>query len=510
MTDEPVAAGEETPVAGEGGVPPGGEASSEEVRSKWRLHRILDHVWGPTGSVILHIVAIIALLTLFQYTTAVKEPEIEITVIEPDAKDLEEFKKELEQLQPTDTTIAAPDAEITMETEPETFQGPQPEDFAALDIKADVSSPLVMKGLYAGRSASGRASSLRKFAGRYADATERAVMRALEWLKEHQEPDGSWIGDGRAASKTAMTGMALLTFLAHGETPQSERYGPTVEKAIKFLVADATAEGSFKEVDGNWYGHGIASYALSEAYSLTRIPAVKDAMDRVIARIVQGQQPTGAFNYRIRNSDTRRDSSVMGWMTQALKAGYVAGADVPGLREALDKAAEGYFLNYDADNKMFAYAPGQGGEDKVNGRMSNTCMATLCLTLVGKHNDPRTQSGLDSMESMTCEWGGGEGAVGGHTLYAWYYATQAKFHRGKKTWENWNNMFARTLVSNQNADGSWVGFTGTEQSYGPVYGTCLSALSLMVYYRFLPTYQPVEVEEAPAEQGADEIKVEVI
>jgi hypothetical protein len=70
-------------------------------------------------------------------------------------------------------------------------------------------------------------------------------------------------------------------------------------------------------------------------------------------------------------------------------------------------------------------------------------------------------------------------------------------------------MFARTVVSNQNSDGSWLGWGG-EEKYGPVYSTCLCALSLMVYYRFLPTYQPVEVEEAPADAGADEIKVEVI
>jgi hypothetical protein len=70
-------------------------------------------------------------------------------------------------------------------------------------------------------------------------------------------------------------------------------------------------------------------------------------------------------------------------------------------------------------------------------------------------------------------------------------------------------MFARMLVTNQNADGSWTPNGASEGTYGPVYATTLSALSLMVYYRFLPTYQPIEVEEAPKENQTDDILPEV-
>ena len=101
------------------------------------------------------------------------------------------------------------------------FAPPEPTvDFAALDIRNDIQSPLVMKGLFQGRSAGGRAAGLKNYAGQWGQYTEMSVIKALEWLKKKQNPDGSW-----NPNKTAMTGLALLTFLAHGETTSSEKYG---------------------------------------------------------------------------------------------------------------------------------------------------------------------------------------------------------------------------------------------------------------------------------------------
>jgi peptide/nickel transport system substrate-binding protein len=58
-----------------------------------------------------------------------------------------------------------------------------------------------------------------------------SVNKALMWLARVQNADGSW-----GNQSPAHTGMALLTFLAHGETPLSEQYGNTVQKAMKWLV----------------------------------------------------------------------------------------------------------------------------------------------------------------------------------------------------------------------------------------------------------------------------------
>lgn len=492
--------------------PSGGTQTGEQTSRPMNRHlrMMLDHVWGPTGSVVLHVVLAILLVRFVTGLREERQRDIEVEVMEAETRDLEELKQELEKIKETQVDIKAPDAEIVMDQPPEVTPTPTTpmEDFAALDIKAEVQSPLILKGLFAGRSAEGRAAMGAKFGGRYFGATEAAVLKALEWLKNHQLEDGSWEAEGGAKNKTAMTALALLAFLAHGETPTSERYGPTVERAIRFLVEKDWQGNRFRHVDGNWYAHGMAAYALSEAYALTRIPSVKTVAEQAVRRIVEGQQPTGAFDYKLNPSSTRRDTSVMGWMNQAMKAAYIANLDVPGLKEALDKGAAGFKTNFDAEKKMFAYAPGGEQFGEAGGRLPATCFAVLCLQLLGQGASPEAKAGFDSMRGMSADYNvPPQGAS--WPLYTWYYATQAFFHTGGSDWTNWNNTFAPSFVRAQNADGSWTPQHGREREYGPMYGTAFVALTLMVYYRFLPTYQPIKIEEAPAAQPEDEIRIDV-
>jgi hypothetical protein len=68
------------------------------------------------------------------------------------------------------------------------------------------------------------------------DLTENAVLRGLDWLRKVQNPDGSW-GE---RNKGAMTGLALLAFLGHGETGESQNYGLTVNKAVQWVIDEGT------------------------------------------------------------------------------------------------------------------------------------------------------------------------------------------------------------------------------------------------------------------------------
>src|SRR3989339_16800 len=111
-------------------------------------------------------------------------------------------------------------------------------------------SPVIMKGLYGNRTKGGREVALRAYGGGGGGGgyTEGAVMRALRWLKKNQQADGSW-----NKVKPAMTGLAVLTYLAHGETPSSDEFGPTVEKGIKWL-------GGNQEQNGLINGRGGRNY----------------------------------------------------------------------------------------------------------------------------------------------------------------------------------------------------------------------------------------------------------
>ena len=485
-------------------------AESGKKKLDPRLQLILDHVWGPTGSVVLHIVLVVLLLNMVMAPTNVEKPEIEVTVIEPHAQDLEKFEKELEKLQPVENDIKPPDmsapstqpsdvANVSSETAAFGTATTPSDDLAALDVKSDSSSPLVMKGLFAGRSAAGRGNALRTYGGRSGGAAEAAILKALEWLKNHQLPDGSWEGTGAAKNKVAMTGMALLTFLAHGETHTSEKYGPTVDKAIKWLVAQQKENGVYD--NGNSYANGIAEYAMSESYALTRIPELRAVMEKGATFIIAGQQDTGAYTY-LYAKNGRRDTSVAGWQGQALKAAFAAGADVPGLKEAMKKCCDGFSMNYAAASGKFKYAPepGKPGND------SWACTGIGVLNLQLLHgNQDHVEGGLKALADLKCSWD--DPGTGSFPMYAWYYITQAKFHKGKSTWDAWNNLFAKEVVGHQNSDGSWTPIWGSEKEFGPVYGTTFSALTLMVYYRFLPSYKQIKVEEVPTEKKPDDVVV---
>jgi hypothetical protein len=372
-------------------------------------------------------------------------------------------------------------------------------DGAGLQISG-AKSPLVMKGLYGNRSSGGRGRALSKYGG--GGATEGAVLRALRWLKKEQKADGSW-----NTPPVAMTSWALLCYLAHGETPASEEFGPTVEKAIRYLA----------NMSGKWpgsYQWPIATYALCEAYGMTKVPMLKDAALKGVEGVIRGQGKNGGWAYGVPNPDEGRDTSVMGWCAQALKAAKLAGIEHPDLEKTIKLSIEGFKQNA-APSGGFGYrGPGGGGL---------TATGVLCMQLLGAAKEAETRNGLAVMETWTCKW---DEAGGGDPLYYWYYATQAKFHAGGDIWNNWNKQFSMELVKNQivlkgaGADGKDIGYWECAQSGGKeakghstglVYNTTLCCLMLEVYYRYLPTYKPPEDAkmETNTGGGSTDINIEV-
>lgn len=339
-----------------------------------------------------------------------------------------------------------------------------------------------------------------------AQATDEAVLRALRWLKVNQQPDGSW-----NSQKIAMTGLAILTFLAHDERPgRSPEFGPAVQKAIEFLLSRQQADGHFSGTDPNEYAHPIAAYALCESYGMTLNPNVKAAAEKAIAPIIKGQHPTGGWDYKMNpgvSAETgqyRDDTSYMGWCAQALKAAKLAHLQADGLDRALKLTVKGFQKNA-SPNGGFGYtAPGQGGL---------TGVGTLCLQLLGAAGEPEVRKSLALMENWRPSFDP-KGAIGDSLQYFCYYATQAKFHAGGKQWENWNremmSLYMRTQQIQKGAAkdeqghpadvGWWVnGDTHTDR---PVMDTCLATLQLTVYYRNLPTTRTAAIQPTDAQPFA--------
>lgn len=453
--------------------------------------------------------AIIGLLMVFGDSEQMGQQVTATEIITPESiDDLDEPPPP-----PEDMDIVDPvDVEFTVDVDmPSTVapvdnqpMSPQP---AAFDSVSIVKSPIVMRGIYGSRTPGARGQAIMQYGG--SAAGETAVMRALRWLVKNQLKDGSW-----GKNKSAMTGLALLAFLAHGETPASEEFGSAVERGIRFLVDSQQPNGLFKVKDGNNYSHPIAIYALAEAYSLTKVPMLKNAVELGLKPIILGQHPSGSWDYNLRQTE-RDDTSYAGWCAQALKAAKMADdLDVPGLDEAYKLSNAGFRINAHPNGGFGYTSPGRGGL---------TSVGALCMMLMGEGNSPEVQKSLDLMDTWKLSWE--EGLPKSSPQYYFYYATQCMFHAGGKRWDRWNQIMIPEYVKAQKVlsktESKYVDHEGEPQEIGwwenndrqsdrPVMDTCLATLQLEVYYRHLPTYRTPKIEDREVVLSSeDDVKVDI-
>lgn len=325
---------------------------------------------------------------------------------------------------------------------------------------------------------------------------ERAVSIALEWLKEQQNPDGSW---GRS-HRGAMTGLALLAYFGRCETPDSPFYGDTTMKGLLRLVelAGQNEYGVFSTNPSGHsasYEHGIATYALGEMYALARlgsrqIPGVRDAFERGVRLIIDHQLPDGGWGYG--DSFCYRDIgsgdlSVTGWQFQALKAAKLTGLKIEGLHQAIGRAVKFIETKQTADGG-FGNANREVGYNQWN--LTGVGLLGLQTLGSGSHRSSVAKGvafAAHHFEQEPPRWDQNA------NLYAWYYYTQAFFQNGKAPWQAWNDAVLPELLDHQSRDGSWedekadsaVASTSPAGADRDVYRTALCTLMLEVYFRYL-------------------------
>ena len=326
---------------------------------------------------------------------------------------------------------------------------------------------------------------------------EEAVVKSLRWLKKQQNGNGSW-GDGQF--KASMTGITLLAYLAHCETPLSEEFGENVLKGISFLVDLGMKNPVISEQPGLkevCYDHAVATYALCEAYTFCKqmdIPSISN-LERVVVkavdRILDAQCPNGGWAYSYNNRiNPNIDLSVTGWNVQALKAAEHGGIKPTKgeIRTALRKAAMNCRKNVMPDGK-FSYK-----ENGENPRSSLVGVGVLSLQMTGNGSDSAARKGLDWIKNnvKTLEWGKGSGTENVKSnLYMHYYCVQAAMNRGGDVWASYNKAFRDAVLGGQKPDGS---FSNNDTGYAEclsgksknIYRQCLATLMLETYYRFLP------------------------
>jgi len=335
---------------------------------------------------------------------------------------------------------------------------------------------------------------------------EKAVRAALQFLVSAQQDDGHWDasaygggtqrfveGEDRKGAgtnaDTGITALALLTFLAAGETHLKGEYRVHVQKGLEFLLRQQAHDGNLAgnaSVFARMYCHGMAALALGEAYAMTQDARIRPYLERAIAYTLAAQHPnTGGWRYhpwRHSPSDPG-DMSQFGWQVMALKSAAAAGLVIPENANALMRrfsasCAAGHY------GGLASYRKGE--------RVTPTMTAEALTCRFFLHEPLRKPTIDEAADYLLAELPG----KGKPNLYYWYYATLAMYQLQDERWETWNRSLQRELLRSQRKSGtlagSWDPSTVWGGCGGRVYSTAMAALCLEVYYRYLPLYETTD------------------
>jgi len=296
------------------------------------------------------------------------------------------------------------------------------------------------------------------------DKTKAAVDKALGWLKDNQNKDGSW------GNNTAITSFVLLSYMANGHLPGQGKYGPEVAKAVRNLLAATREDGYLVgSTGGNMYAHGMATLALSQVWGMSGDAEVKKVLKKAIDLIVKCQNVEGGWRYE--PQPTGADISVTIMQVMALRGAKDSGLHVPD--ETIKKAIA--YINKCYDNRTggYNYQPGSSAPG-----FARTAAGVCVLQLTGNYDKKEIAGAVKYME---------KNEERSHYWYGQYYAAHAFHQVGGKTWEEYYEKMKNKLLALQQKDGNWR--DPREAHVGPAYQTAIAVLILSVPASYLPIYQ---------------------
>ena len=507
----------------------------------------LQRQTAPLLAILLPVLFVATLFVVTAVSGSGKR-ELKVEIVQADQQDdaLEEIETpqetepppEMDNIEITVDTPSMTPTEMASEAAPAPTAEPQSVKVASVDAMLNIKSPVTMKSVMGTSRGAGVRGTFTRGGASYGDAaTEAAVMKALRWLKATQEPDGSWgtkpeFGLKKGMDKAAGAGFAILTYLAHGETPASKEFGPTVQKALDYLINSVYVvkdkNGKLaKDPNGNTpyirmsgaggseYGFLIGTYALCEAYGMTKNPNAREAAEKTLGRIISGQTATGGWNYNMARvtKDGPDDISFGGWAMQAIKAGKMAGIHLPGMEECIKKAVNCLKKRNYSEKAGFVYRATTNHKGGTGGLAGVGCLA---MQLLGYAKEKEVANALNVMRdwqpSLDKVYSYAPGKPENAQYYC-YYAAQCKYQAGMckdatpanfTLWKKWNAemkaLYTKAIITVTDKSGQPVTVkdpAGKDRPIGrwenkdhynyDVMGTCLAALQLMVYYRYLPT-----------------------
>ena len=473
-----------------------------------RLLRLLARAPAWLASAVVHAVIIGILLQITALSPRKKHHEIMVSV---SARQNESLLDRGDDVLMKPIPVVEPIIDLTSFEwdEDQTASSADLEEFAT---DAELPRLFALYGDYGARSAGGRAEAVRRGGG--TKGSERAVALALEWLQRHQSNSGAWqlksykkncirgaeckqAADPLDGIDAGLTGLATLAFLGAGHTHQYGRFKESVASAMNYMLRIQGRDGCFGQKIGSHsiYNHAICALAVCEAYGMTKDVRYKAAAEKAIKYIAKVQHVDGGWGY-VRGKPGgamayRSDVSVTGWLAMALKSAQMAGIELPkGTWKSVVK-----YVNGSSDAKGLAgYVRAREFVTPTN--RSTIPVGLLCRQFAPGKVDAVKAAAIADALVMRLPSEKHEGF-----FYYAYYGSLSLYQYGGPKWNKWNEYVRDLLVKLQKQQGcqagSWAPGSLRWASWaGRVYSTAMAALTLEVYYRYLPIHRGY-VDETP-------------
>jgi hypothetical protein len=342
---------------------------------------------------------------------------------------------------------------------------------------------------------------------------DKAVNRALTWLASQQLRDGSFPTLDRG--QPGVTCLCTLAFMSHGHLPGSGQYGKRLELAAEFALNCQKRNGLLALVGPNSerisrnvdhgigsagaYNHGIAGLTLSEMFGAAtsnRNEPMRQSIEQAIrATLVMQRWPKelavdhGGWRYLDDFEEVDSDLSVTGWQLKFLRSARNAGFDVP--KQSIDDAVAYIRRTYSQRFGAFGYSVTE--PDPRSRAMAGA--GILALAHAGYHDAPEAAKSGDwilqhhfdeynKVEPFTQDW------FNDRYHYGVFHCCQGMYQLGGRHWEAFFPRVVKTLLANQQPNGSWASESHFyDAQFGSAYTTALVVLTLAAPNQLLPIYQ---------------------
>jgi hypothetical protein len=211
---------------------------------------------------------------------------------------------------------------------------------------------------------------------------------ALHWLAGRPSADGSWEGD------VGTTGLALLAFLASGETHQSGNFRQRVKNGLAYLRDQQDGDGAFGPRTAAQFttDHALAALAMCDAFGMTQSRQFADPAQRGVAFALAARTPGGGW-HRAAPDGGDLDVETTGWMVMLLKSAVLAEVGVEAVHNsAIDEAVADLGRRVDPVTGRAGGAPGS----------PDTAIVLLSRILAG--HTPKSDALLRKIARTSARW----------------------------------------------------------------------------------------------------------